>query len=179
MTQIETNYSLRNAPESWTEAADEADVPHDPSPLGRKRVMAEVPTREEPDIVSGTIVGAIVAIIGGFLWYRYEVATLTQLAWVAPVLGVALAVAVRVASGGRHSDVRATLCAVLYLLTILCVAYMIERTQFAQAYGDSTQFFNSNTVLLRNRISEPTTISFWLVGLIATIQLSYTLGKRR
>lgn len=179
MTRIDTNYSMRTAPESWMEAAEASEIIPDPTPLGRKRVMAEVPSREQPDMVSGTIFGGIVALVGGWLWYRYEVETLTQLAWLAPLLGVAIAFAVRVASGPNHSDVRATLSAVLYLLMVLSVAYMIERTQFAQAWGSSTQFFNSNTALLRNRISEPATISFWLLGLIGTIHLSYMLGRRR
>ncbi len=179
MTQIETDYSLRNAPASWNEAAEVAEVVHDPSPLGRRRVLPTMPTREQPDVVSGTIMGGIVALAGGWLWYRYEVDMLTQMAWIAPLLGVAIALAVRAAGGPSHSDVRATLSAVLYLMTVLSVAYMIERTQFSQAYGNSSQFFNSNTALLRNRISEPATLSYWLLGLIATIQISYLLGKRR
>ncbi len=179
MTPIETNYSMRSAPESWMEAAEAADIAHDPTPLGRKRVMAEVPVREQPDMVSGTIFGIIASLVGGWIWYHYEVETTTQFAWFAPVLGTGIAVAVRAASGNRHNDVRATLSAVLYLCTVLAVAYMVERTQFIRTYGNSAEFFNSNTALLRHRITEPTTISFWLLGLIAAIQVSYMLGKRR
>ncbi|MEZ5377598.1 MAG: hypothetical protein R2733_13915 [Acidimicrobiales bacterium] len=179
MTQIDTNYSMRTAPESWMEAAEASEIVHDPTPLGRKRVMAEVPSREQPDMVSATIFGGIVALAGGWLWYRYEVDTLTQLAWLAPLIGAAIAVAVRIAGGARHSDVRATLASVLYLLMVLSVAYMVERTQFAATYGTSSEYFNSDTALLRHRISEPQTISFWLLGLIGTIHLSYMLGKRR
>ncbi len=179
MTQIETNYSMRSAPESWKEAAEASNLTPDPTPLGRKRVMAEVPTRDESDMLSGAIFGMIVALAGGWVWYRYEVDTVTQFAWLAPVLGAAIAVAVRVGSGARDSDVRASLSAVLYMIMVLSVAYVIERTQFIRAYGSSTELFNSSTALLRHRITEPTTISFWLLGLIATIHISYLLGGKR
>lgn len=179
MTDTETNYSLRNTPDSWNQAAEEADIVPDSTPLGRRRVMPSIPEREQSDIVSGTIFGGLIALAGGWLWYQGEVASVGQLAWVAPLLGVALAVVIRIAAGGRDSDVRATLAAVLYLLTILAVAYLVERAQFIQTYGDATQFWNSNTALLRNRISEPMTISSWLLGLVLAIQLSYSLGNRR
>ncbi|MEZ5225418.1 MAG: hypothetical protein R2710_01760 [Acidimicrobiales bacterium] len=178
MTQIDTNYSMRTAPESWMEAAEASEIVHDPTPLGRKRVMAEVPSREQPDMVSATIFGGIVALAGGWLWYRYEVDTLTQLAWLAPLIGAAIAVAVR-SPVVLATATFATLASVLYLLMVLSVAYMVERTQFAATYGTSSEYFNSDTALLRHRISEPQTISFWLLGLIGTIHLSYMLGKRR
>ncbi len=68
MTQLDTNYSMRTAPEPWKEAAEASDIIHDPTPLGRKRDMAEVPTRDDPDMVSGTIFGAITALVGGWVW---------------------------------------------------------------------------------------------------------------
>lgn len=179
MTDIETDYSLRNTPNSWNQAAEDADIMPDSSPLGRRRVMPSIPEREQSDIVSGTIFGGLVALTGGWLWYQGEVASVGQLAWVAPLLGVALAVVIRLSAGGRDSDVRATLSAVLYLLTILAVAYLVERAQFIETYGNATQFWNSNAALIRNRISEPWTITSWIIGLVLAIQLSYSLGNRR
>lgn len=179
MTDIETDYSLRNTPDSWNQAAEEADNVPDSSPLGRRRVMPSIPEREQSDIVSGSIFGGLVGLAGGYVWYHGEVASVGQLAWAAPLLGAALAIVIRIAAGGRDSDVRATLAAVFYLLTVLGVAYLVERAQFIETYGDATQFWNSNSALIRNRISEPWTISSWLFGLILAVQLSYSLGNRR
>ncbi len=179
MTDIDNNYSYRNAPDEWADAETFSDVETDNTPLGRRRVMPSVPTREQADLVTALTSGGIVALATGWLWYSYEIANAVEATWMAPVLGVAIAVGVRISGGGRHPDVRAAVSTVLYLLTVFAVAYLVERTQFLATYGDGSRFWNGNSALLRNRLSDLETVCFWLVGLFASIQTSYLLKTKK
>jgi hypothetical protein len=180
MTNIETNYSVRNAPEAWGAAAAAAELiaTEDTSPLRRKRILPRIPIRDDADLVTSIVGGGILAVIVGWAWFEHETTTLGQSPWIALILGVIVAIGVRLGNGPHHADVRATLSSVIYLLTLLAVAYMVERHSYLSVYGSADSFWAGDMYVLRNRIGQPEIMGFWVLGLIGTIQTSYLLRRR-
>lgn len=177
MNTHETDFSIRSAPESWSANANASPMDADNTPLRRRRLMPRVPIREQPDMVTSTLFGGAAAFLVGWTWYDIEASAGAQSPWIAPILGIVIALGVRLGNGRHHADLRATLSTVLYLTTLLCVAYLGERHAYMSLYGSSNDFWVADRALLINRIAVPGVMGFWFIGLVATIQTSYLTGR--
>ncbi|MFT7599385.1 MAG: hypothetical protein ACI8TP_002316 [Acidimicrobiales bacterium] len=176
-TKTPFDFSVRNAPETWLEAAVEAPEGDD-LPLHRKRMVGRLPARYEIDTLTACIAALAISISIGASWYLFETRNALNTPWISVVLGVFIAVAVRLGAGPDLPEVRATMSVIFYLGTILLVSYMIERTQFIQIYGSSAAIAGGERGLVRDRLTQPETVVAWGLGLLAATQLSYLLRKR-
>lgn len=176
-TTTSFDFSVRTAPNEWSDAA--ADAPEgDEKPLYRKRVVGDLPHRYEFDAVTSSISALAISIAVGVSWYVLEINEALQTPWIAVLLGLLIAVAVRLGAGPHVPEARATLSVIFYIGTLLVVAYMIERYQFVAIYGSEASIAGGERGLVRDRLTQPSTVAAWAIGLLATIQASYLLRKR-
>ena len=176
-TDAAFDFDIRSAPETWKEAA--VDAPEgDANPLRRRRVVGDLPIRYEIDTVTASLSAMIVSIVAGTAWYMVEVENALNSPWVSVVLGALIAVAVRLGAGPHLPEIRATLAVIFYIVTVLAVAYMVERTQFIAIYGNEAAIAGGERGLVRDRLTEPQTVAAWTLGLLTATQVSYLLRKR-
>ncbi len=172
------SFSVQSVPETWVEAQEEAGG-YDPSPLPSNRSVGVVPMRQDADALTGTLAGLAMSVALGVTWFAVESRDVIQSPWTAVVAGVFIALAVRLGMGGRHSDIRATLSLIFYIVTVLAVAYFVESFDYREIYGVNPSFQASQTELVRDRLTQPETVVAWAMGTVACLQTSYLLRIRR
>lgn len=177
-TKKDLNFSLRNVPDTWEEAALEGPQGDD-APLRRKRVVGKLPQRYEMDAMTAFIAGASMTIVAGAAWYFLEIDGAVVSPWLAVMMGMLIAVAVRLGAGQDHPEVRASLSVIFYLVGVFTVAYMIERHQFISLYGPEASIAGGERGLVRDRLTEPLTLAAWACGLVVAAQTSYLFKRRR
>lgn len=161
-----------------------SDIPADTAPLLRKRVIPEIPLTDETDLVSAIVGGGIVSVVVGWAWYSYEVTNATQVPWVAPAVAIMIALGVKVGAAGNDRDLRAAMSLCFYFITLLAVAYLVERHRYLAVYGSnavpgSTSVWTGERAMVQNRLTDATTMLSWVIGSLAAIQTSYLLSRRR
>ncbi len=177
-TETSYDFSMNSVPDSWHEAADEAPAP-DPKPLYKKKSLAVMPIGDKVDLTTAFIASVVMSVLTGVTWYLFETRRVTDSPWLALAVGVFIALAVRLGGTAAEPDIRATVSAVFYLATVLTTVYMIERHDFRLLYTVSPGLKESESALVRDRLTEPTVIFAWVLGLVTTMQLSYWTGRRR
>lgn len=176
-TKTEFDFSIRNVPDAWNDAAEEGPE-GDAVPLRRKRVVGQIPHHYDLDLLTACLAGMSMAIVAGTSWYFLEIRNAVTTPWLAMVLGLLIAMAVRLGAGEHHAEVRATISVIFYIATIFTVAYMVERYQFVSLYGNDAVMAGSERGLVRDRLTEPVTLAAWSIGVLVTMQASYLLRKR-
>ncbi len=172
------DFSMQTVPDSWRDA--EGDAPDaDATPITKKKTLAVVPDADPPDMITGTIAALSMSFVCGAAWYAVETQRVLVTPWLAVFCGLFIGIAVRLGMGARHADVRATLSLIFYVMTIAATSYMIERFDWVQLYGSAPNLRQSETELVRDRLTEPTTVIAWLIGAVATVQIGYLLRERR
>lgn len=179
MTKIDaTSFSLRTVPDTWVEAQNDAGGV-DNTPLTKDRAVNVVPLREEADAITGVVAAFCMSVITGASWYVYESKDVLTTPWLAIPVGVLIAVAVRLGSGADHSDVRATISLIFYILTVFITAFFIESHDFLLVFGERPGFEELQTELVRDRLTQPATMLGWLLGLVANLQTTFALSRKR
>lgn len=179
MTDIDsTTFSMKTIPETWVEAENEAGG-SDNMPLLKTRAVNVVPIRQEADAITGSVAALAMSVMTGICWYVYESRDVVTSPWLAVPVGVLIAVAVRLGVGTNHSDVRATISLIFYILTVFITAFFIESRDFLLVYGDRPGFYELQTELVRDRMTQPTTMVAWIVGMIANLQTGFALGAKK
>lgn len=179
MTDIDsTKFSMKSVPDSWVEAQHEAGG-FDNSPLKHNRAVSIVPIRQDADALTGSVGALAMSVITGLCWYLYESRDIVSSPWLAIPVGMLIAVAVRLGSGGNHSDVRATIALIFYILTVFITAFFIESRDFLLVFGERPGFYELQTELVRDRLTQPTTMVAWVAGVFATLQTGFALNNKR
>lgn len=179
MTDIgSTKFSMKSVPDSWVEAQEEAGG-FDSTPLKHNRAVNVVPIRQDADAMTGSVAALAMSVITGLCWYLYESNDVLASPWLAVPVGVLISVAVRLGSGGNHSDVRATISLIFYILTVFITAFFIESRDFLLVFGERPGFYELQTELVRDRLTQPTTMVAWVVGVFATLQTGFALNNKR
>ena len=192
MTNIETNpdtsidtskldantFSMKTVPESWKDAETEAGVP-DKTPLRKERAVNVMPIREDADTLTGIVAALSMSVITGVVWYLYESRDVITSPWLAVPVGVLIAVAVRLGTGPYHSDVRATISLIFYILTVFITAFFIESHDYLAIFGERPGFSELQTELVRDRLTQPMTMVGWVVGMMANVQMGLALNARK
>lgn len=175
--KTEYEFSVKKVPESWREAEDEAPTGDD-TPLKRKRFVASIPDQNNFDFLSAFVAALAMGGIGSTVWYFLETRDGFSSPWLAPVLGILIAIAVRLGGGKGQPDARAALASVAYSLSLILVMYLVERYYLRQVWGDNEIVGGIERSLVRRRLSDPSTLLAWAVGFLATILTSYATRKR-
>ena len=173
----EKSFSVRTVPESWVEAQADSGTT-DTKPLPAKRAVGMVPIGTQADVLTGSLAALAVSVVTGIAWFAFESQDVFDSPWLAVIAGVLIAVAVRLGVGADHSDVRATLSLIFYIITLFGVAYFVERYDYVRVYGQAPGFQEAQTELVRDRLTEPETMIAWAIGVVANLQTGYLLRRR-
>ncbi len=173
----EKSFSVRTVPDSWVEAQKDSGVP-DPTPLTSRRSIGVVPLGGEADVLTGTLAGLAISVVVGVSWFAFESQDVVNSPWLAVLAAVLIAVGVRLGVGADHSDIRATISLIFYIVTLFVVAYFIERYDYLRVYGVPPGFQEAQTELVRDRLTEPRTLLAWSIGVFANLQTGYLLRRR-
>jgi hypothetical protein len=175
MADKEFNFSVRNVPESWSEAA--ADAPRaEPGPLvDRGRRSQRLPTGLRPDIVTGTLSGIAMAVISGAAWYSLSVGGIYRGPWLAMLMGLLIAVSVRLGAGPAGPEMRITAGAPLYVLSVIVTHYFVARQDHMSLFRDAPSAAQVEDILTRDYLSSPMVIVAWIAGLVAMGWCTYAL----
>ncbi len=179
MTKIDAkSFSLKTIPDAWVDAQNDAGGV-DNTPIKKDRAVNMVPLREEADAITGVVAAFCMSVITGTCWYLYEIEDVLTTPWLAIPVGVLIAVAVRLGSGADHSDVRASISLIFYILTVFITAFFIESHDFQLVFGERPGFGELQTELVRDRLTQPMTMLGWLAGLVANLQTTFALSNKR
>lgn len=179
MTDIDsTTFSMKSIPDTWVAAENEAGGP-DNTPLLKTRAVNVVPIREEADAITGTVAALTMSVMTGLVWYLYESRDVITSPWMAIPVGVLISIAVRLGTGAHHSDVRATISLIFYILTVFITAFFIESRDFLLVFGQRPDFYELQTELVRDRLTQPNTMIAWLFGMFATLQTGFALSNKK
>ena len=173
-----TTFSVRSVPDSWVAAQEEAGG-LDTKPLKKNRPVRIVPIRQDADVLTGSVAALAISVICGVFWYMYETGDVGHSPWLAVPAGMLIAFAVRLGTGPDFSDLRATIALIFYFLTVFCTAFFIESHDFVLVFGERPGFAELQTELVRDRLTQPTTMLAWLVGIFATLQTGFALNRRQ
>ena len=171
-------FSMKTVPETWIEAEGEAGG-NDNRPLKKDRPVNGMPIREDADALTGVVAAFAMSVITGVVWYLYESNDVLTTPWLAVPVGVLIAVAVRLGTGPNHSDVRATISLIFYILTVFVTAFFIESRDYLIIFGERPGFKELQTELVRDRLTQPMTMVAWVVGMIANVQTGLALNARK
>lgn len=161
------NFSVRTVPESWRAAAAEAPKA-EPGPLvDRSRRGQRLPTGLRPDIVTGTLTGIAMAVISGAAWYSLSVGAIYRGPWLAVLMGILVAVSVRLGAGPAGPEMRMTAGATLYVLSVIVTHYFIARQDHITLFREQPSAAQVEDILTSQYLSEPVVIVAWIVGLLA------------
>lgn len=179
MTDIDsTTFSMKSIPDNWIEAESEAGGA-DNTPLLKTRAVDVVPIRQEADAITGTVAALAMSVMTGLVWYLYESRDVITSPWLAVPVGVLISIAVRLGTGANHSDVRATISLIFYILTVFITAFFIESRDFLLVFGQRPDFYELQTELVRDRLTQPNTMVAWIAGLFATLQTGFALSPKK
>ena len=178
MPQIDSStFSMKTVPDSWIEAQNEAGG-SDNTPLAKDRAVNVVPIRKDADVITGVVAALAMSVVTGLVWYLYESRDVLTTPWLAIPAGVLISVAVRLGSGADHGDVRATISLIFYILTVFITAFFIESHDYQLIFGYRPDFEALQTELVRDRLTQPTTMVAWVVGMIANLQTGFALNRK-
>lgn len=178
MPQIDSStFSMKTVPDSWIDAQNEAGGA-DNTPLQKDRAVNVIPIRQDADVITGVVAALAMSVVTGLVWYLYESRDVLTTPWLTIPVGVLIAVAVRLGSGADHSDVRATISLIFYILTVFMVAFFIESRDYLLVFGERPGFSELQTELVRDRLTQPTTMVAWVVGMIANLQTGFALNRK-
>ncbi len=179
MTDIDsTTFSMKSIPDTWVEAENEAGGA-DSTPLLKTRAVNVVPIREDADAITGSVAALAMSVMTGLVWYLYESRDVVTSPWLAVPVGVLISVAVRLGTGANHSDVRATISLIFYILTVFITAFFIESRDFLLVFGQRPDFYELQTELVRDRLTQPGTMIAWISGMFATLQTGFALNAKQ
>ncbi len=179
MTDSKTTFSVRDIPESWVDAAAEGPV-GSPGPLvERRRSGRRLPTGAKPDLVTGALTGIAMTVISGAAWFTVDLSGTYTGPWLAVLLGVLVAIAVRLGSGPAGPEMRMTVGAALYIAGVLATTAVIVRTTYTNLYGRAPSAGQIEDIITSDYVTRPLVVLAWVTGLAVMAWTSFTLKKFR
>ncbi len=181
MSETNLDFSVRNVPDSWNEAAKDAPEPGE-GRVDNRRAGRRLPTGSRPDLTTGTLSGIAMAVITGAAWYLNDingVFTSGLADFVAASLMAALiAIAVRIGAGPAGPEMRVGIGAALYIVAILGVAFAVSREQFVAVNRRTPSFGELETLVSSLYLNSFVTVASWIVGLAVMGWSTFALRHR-
>jgi hypothetical protein len=182
MSESKLDFSVRSIPDSWAAAAEDAPKPPDDVRVGQSG-FHRLPTGTRPDLVTGTLTGIAMTVIAGTAWYLNGVNgvfTGTAADFVMSILlGVLIAIAVRLGAGPSGPELRVGVGAALFVTTILSVAFAVTREEFTALNRRSPSFGEVEDLVTAYYLSRFTIIAAWILGLVVMSYMTFALKHRR
>lgn len=176
-TKSPYNFDLGSAPDTWWNAAEDAPEGGE-GPIKAKRYVKVMPRKADLDLMTALLAGLAMVGICGTTWYLLETNDRVTSPWMIPILGVFIALSVRLGGGAGSPDIRALVSGVLYVGTLVGVAYFIERFHLSAVVGGGTRSGIERAVVER-RLRDPLTMFCWALGLFLALQVCYLRPKRK
>lgn len=183
MSEGKLNFSVRNVPDSWNAAAEEAPQADPSRTTTSLKARHRIPTGTRPDLVTGGLAGIAMTIVAGIAWYLNDVNG--KFVGAVPVLifsivfGALIAVAVRIGAGPAGPDMRVGIGAALYLAGLFFIAFFVSREQFSALNRRSPSFAEVETLATSLYLSNISTLFGWFVGLGVMGWTTFALKHRR
>ncbi len=166
----DVDYSRQQVPQSWTEAAREAPgagLQFKPESGDRAPRVQAVPG-PSADTFTAFFATAAVSMAGGVAWYQAFIRGATY-PWVALIMALAIALAVRLSIGPRDGQTRSMLGLLFYLVTASLVVFLITSHSYAELYGTRPSWGQFEDELLRSRLTDPMFLVAWVAGALLTV----------
>ena len=183
MSEGKLNFSVRNVPDSWHAAAEEAPKSDSTGSRQPTRSRHRIPTGTRPDLVTGALSGLAMTIVAGAAWYLNDInAKFTSIPAVfvfSIVFGALVAVAVRIGAGPAGPEMRVGIGAALYLSGLFFIAFFVAREQFGALNRRSPSFNEVETLATDLYLSNVFTLAAWIVGLGVMSWTTFALKHRR
>ena len=128
----------------------------------------------KPNTAQGILVGAVVAIVVGAVWYLVVTMGNIQIGFLAIGIGFAIGIAMRWAAGPGESRALQVAALLLTLVTMFFAEFFIARTFIGEAFvaqGDSSPLrlflapADMFSVVAESIRLDPLTLLFWLIAL--------------
>ena len=180
MSDSNLDFSVRSVPDSWTAAADEAPKPSEDRRL-RQPGFRRLPTGSRPDLVTGTLTGIAMTVIAGAAWYLNSVNAVFTGRWVvfilSVLLGVLIAVAVRLGAGPAGPEQRVGVGAALYVIAVLGIAFAVSREQFTALNRRSPTFGQVEDLVTTFYLNDIVTVAAWILGFAVMAYTTFALKR--
>jgi hypothetical protein len=181
MSESNLDFSVRNVPESWTAAADEAPESSN-DPILNRSGFRRLPTGSRPDLVTGALSGIAMTVIAGAAWYLNSVnAVFTGRGVVfvlSVMLGALIAVAVRLGAGPAGPELRVGVGAGLYVTAVLGIAFAVSREQYTALNRRSPTLGQVEDLVTTFYLNDMVTIGAWIAGFVVMAYTTFALKRR-
>jgi hypothetical protein len=172
-TSEDYDYASQPIPTSWTEAA--AEAPESGHQRRRKKSeQAPIPEVTSLDMFTACLAAVAAAIFSGFMWYEAQMRGATS-PWFVVLLGIAIAVAVRVGGGREDPNARAVLSLMVYLATSSLIIFLVARVTYLELYGSRPGLTDFEQELLHSKLTGLSAIAAWITGGVAATIVSRVL----
>ncbi|MEM9133248.1 MAG: hypothetical protein AAF962_07670 [Actinomycetota bacterium] len=164
------DYSRQQVPQSWTEAAREAPgagISYQSADGHRGPRVRAVPG-PGADTFTAFFATAAVSMAGGVAWYQAYIRGATY-PWVALIMALAIALALRLAIGPRDGQTRSMMGLLFYLVSASLVVFLIVSHNYADLYGARPSWGQFEDELLRSRLTDPLFLAAWAGGALLTV----------
>ncbi len=182
MSEPNLDFSVRNVPDSWTAAAEDAPQPSDDVRV-RQSTIRRMPTGTRPDLVTGALTGIAMTVIAGAAWYLNSVnAVFTGrgvVFFMSVLLGALIAVAVRLGAGPAGPELRVGVGAALYLIAILSVAFAVSREQYIALNRRTPSVGQVEELVTTFYLNDLVTVVGWLAGLVVMAYTTFAIKRWR
>ncbi len=179
MADSNLQFSVRDIPESWTEAAAEGPEAT-PGPLvDRRQSGRRLPSGAKPDLVTGMLTGIAMTVISGAAWFSINLSGSYRGPWLAVLLGALVAISVRLGAGPAGPEMRLTVGAALYIISLVSTTFVIIRGNYIALYGRAPTFGQTEDILTMDYLTEPVVVAAWLLGLALMCWSSFALKRFR
>ncbi|NNE96396.1 MAG: hypothetical protein HKN24_10245 [Acidimicrobiales bacterium] len=182
MSDSNLDFSVRNVPDSWSIAAEDAPKPPEGPAITRSTVR-RMPTGTRPDLVTGALSGIAMTVITGAAWYLNSVNavfTSTPVVFVLSILlGALIAIAIRLGAGPAGPELRVAVGAALYVVAILSIAFAVSREQYTALNRRSPTFSQVEDLVTTFYLNDVSTVVAWILGMMVMAWTTFALRHRR
>lgn len=165
--------SMGTVPQDWVDAQEEAPIPYgEYEMLSRAARFDVIPTGSREGSFVANATAAAASLVCGASWYLMDVAGVYSGPWLAPAVGLAIALAVRITSSAEAAY-RAVVSVASYLLTLIVILVLLTHRDLTSIYDSIESFQVYESTLVRTRLQDPVHIGAYLLGAFLAAQLGY------
>lgn len=169
--------SMGTVPQEWHNAQDQAPTQYgDYGAISRAARFDVIPTgpRESTFVANAAAVAA--SLMSGTTWYLMDVVGIYSGPWLAPLVGLAIALTIRIASNAEAAY-RAVLSVASYLLTLMVILIVLTHRDLTEIYQSIDNFQVYETTLVRTRLQDPLHVGAYFLGAFLSAQIGYFRSK--
>ena len=171
------DFSIKTAPADWNEAAP-AQPDQRAVSRPKQTTTKKLPSGKQADLFSASFIGIAVCLTSGVGWYLLENRWNRSIWWAPAIIGLLIALAVRISAGAQAPGLRCGLALALYSVTILGAGVALARKHLIAQFAP-VDFRSLESQFQFDLLSRGESVAGLIAGVVAIVVLSIGLSDQR